>query len=115
MSQLIGLAIDLAVGELFAFKDDSRNFWRPLHLLLDQLVHTSMFWIITLSAVPGQQLVLLGLAEHGQVRNPLAGIGDNAFEQGQEMLLDARHSSGTKQIHIVAQVSRELAIYIQHS
>ena len=53
MSQLIGLAIDLAVGELFAFKDDSQSFWRPLHLLLDQLVHTSMFWIITLGPVPG--------------------------------------------------------------
>ena len=110
MSQLIGLAIDLAVGELFAFKDDSQSFWRTLHLLLDQLVHTSLFWIITLGAVPGQQLVLLSKAEQGHLRETLAGIGDNAFEQGQEMLLDARHSSGIKQIHIVAQVNREQAI-----
>src|SRR2546421_2333914 len=115
MSQLIGLAIDLAVGELFAFKDDSQSFWRPLHLLLDQLMHTSMFWIITLGAVPGQQLVLLRLAEQGHVRETLAGIGDKAFEQAQEMLLDARHSSGIKQVDVVAQVGREQAIYIQYS
>src|SRR2546423_13237068 len=103
MSQLIGLAIDLAVGELFAFKDDSQSFWSPLHLLLDQLVHTSLFWIITLGVVPGHQLTLLGLAEQGHLREALVGIGDKAFEQGQEMLLDATHSSGIKQIHIVAQ------------
>src|SRR5260370_9447092 len=115
MRQLIGLAIDLVVGELFAFKDYSKSFWRTLHLLLDQLVHTSMFWIIILGAVPGQQLVLLGLAEHGQVCNPLAGIGDKAFEQGQEMLLDARHSSGIKQVDVVAQLGREQPIYIQYS
>src|SRR5438045_9336369 len=103
MSQLIGLAIDLTVRELFAFKDDSQSFWRTLHLLLDQLVYTSLFWIITLGAVPSQQLELLGLAEHGQVCDPLAWIRDNAFEQGQEMLLDATHSSDIKQVDVVAQ------------
>ena len=79
MGQLIGPAVDFPVGQLLVFKDNCWRLWRPVYLLLDQLVDTHPVWILTLGVIPGQQLALLGLAEYGHVCDPLTWIGHDAL------------------------------------
>ena len=73
--QLIGAFIELAIGQLFVFKDDGRRFRRALDLLLEQFMNAFVPRVIPLRLVPlHQQLLALGIRQQGQIRQPLIRI-----------------------------------------
>src|SRR5262245_8569263 len=52
MSQLISPGIELSIAQLLFLTDESYGFWRPLDLLLEQIVDASILWNGTFGLIP---------------------------------------------------------------
>ena len=82
MCKLVGLCIEVTVGQLLLLKDQSNGVRAPLHLLCKQLRETGL-GITLLGDIPPLQQGALGLRDQRQGRKGLIGL----LHQGLQNLL----------------------------
>ena len=108
MGQLVGTAIELAIGQLLRIAHEGDGVRRSLDLRLEELINADIPRRLDRGAVPLHELPPpLGFAQQGQVRNALLGIGDDGVQQGAKMPRHPGDGVGLEQIGVVDEGSAQ--------
>ena len=102
VGELVGAAVELAIGEGLALELDGDAVGGALHLGLDELVQAGVERVRRLGAVPvDQELLALGRGEQRQRPDGLIGAGDHGLEHDAEVFEHASRGGRVEQIGVV--------------
>ena len=102
MGQLIGAGIQLGIGKLVAFADQSNVFRRELSLLFEQLMQAIWNRIGSFVAIPlMEQLLAFSGVEQRQIGKTLCRVAQQLTQNGFQVSEHALDGPGFEQIAIV--------------
>ncbi len=115
--QAVGPAVEFGIGQLAVVVGDRDGVREALDRRGDHLMQAGRPVVDDLGLVPGGPLTTLLLGEQRQLRDPPAGIGDDAAEEGGEVPGHPLDRGGIEEVGVVLQYAGQLPAvfaYLHH-